>query len=42
MKKLILLLIIPFAALLITSCDTGNNPITSETTRQYLCIIKSC
>lgn len=30
MKKLILLLIIPFAALLITSCDTGNNPITTK------------
>lgn len=30
MKKLILFLIIPFTALLITSCDSGNDPITPE------------
>lgn len=28
MKKLILLFIIPITVLLITSCDTGNNPVT--------------
>ena len=28
MKKLILLLIIPFTALMITSCDSSNDPIT--------------
>ena len=28
MKKLILLLIIPFTALMITSCNTSNDPIT--------------
>ncbi len=38
MKKLILLMIIPFAVIIVTSCDTNNAPDTPETTTGSLLV----